>query len=776
MSCQKNPRFFFSVISQKDNYMDSGDRILYHYGGDKQIYGIVLESSSSFTKLNVLLDHTIDHAYRRSGNSAEIIKIERSKAQIVHKSMHPGMLNDLIRIDRGRKVWSWEIFNPAIDLYEKRYVVVCRPSQSLEEYNIILDYFRLLCFLPAIQKLNESLAVRAMYDKWYNGTIVGASPNHKYIIFSPSWDPLDYQYLKVTDPLFPADVRLQSSSLNSMPSPVILRPFFQEIISWNDWADVARVITEYHEIVKRIKRTRPDDIVTLGTQIMTPDSPRFCVSLCMLPESAEEVEMKESNNRNMHYIESISVSTAALALRYTNPPLITIDKPRIQPNDCIQAVAVCTSLHIDGRPGKIVISNPGLYRKKHDDPEIVPPEVFLLPSVWNDRKMLPIKVQIFPMDRKMGCQPRADSDVKNSYLVEVIHNPLYSVIKTRMNIKTLGWFVPIDKYLTIKRNFREMLQYTVDVIAVGIGVDVILLDDQSYVSIYGLTNDTINIFNANPEQLEPRKEKQSQSDRKPKQLFHPPFYKVLRSLSKGETLYTEMGFICLPTILLNAIEKFIEINPVSLPFMIKLMQIFSQTVNMLIHGLAKSIPISEFFTTDEILLLQALTQSAATRKEKSTPFVSEVATSFILLFRKHPASIVSQDYDKRIDRLQIWNLYNQFSRQVFTYEKQWIDDMDTLEGQTAYFHLYMSYVLQYVTLNQEEDIWTPEKLITQLSKIQSALAMESPIVDYCIETNPLEERVKMLRVLLWGYNSIFSSTRMYRSPGGLFQFKTLSRN
>jgi hypothetical protein len=748
------------------------------------------------------LDHTHDHAYQREGNSAEVIRVERSKIQHLRDCLFPGKSSDLVRVQLSKNQWSWALFDPASTL-GKEYVVLCRPeladSTALEEYSIILEYFRFLCYLPAIQQLGFPLDVGIMYDRMYKGTIVGASPSHKYIIFSPSaedWgDPNDYQFLKTTDPIFPSDVRLLSTpdldKRPPFPSGIIRHLFHEVVASW-EWADVARIMrTQYHDIVsKEMKEIlRPEDLVTLGTQITTrfsEDAPRFCITMCMLPESAT-AKMKELDKTNMHYIHGIETTTTAP--RYTRPPLVYIEEPSIKtsPNDSIRAVAVCSSVDASGRPGDIIIYNPGLYRKESDDPIIVPPKIILLPTVWNDRKKLPIKIEIFPVDRRLGCQPSKESDIKDSYLVQVIYTPP-PLSRTVMKVKTLGWFVPIDKYFTVKKNFREMLQYTVDVIAVEMGVNVILLDDQSYMNIYGLTNNMMTLFNDNPEQLEPLKQGQAQKDRKPRPLLHPPFYKVLRSLCKGETLYTEMGFVCLPGLFLNAVDAFLDEypDPGSLDQMITLMRVLSKTVGNLIHGLAASLSIDEFLTRDEIASLLLVCETKKRNVDgtfvtllpsiSSTTSVSEVATLFIRLFRQYPATSRFQDYHVTLKRTSIWNLYSQFSRQVFTFEKKWIRDMNSVEGQTAFFHLYMSFVLQYVTINEEEEIWTSERLLTRLLDIRGVLSMDFSMITYILGTFPVVERKKMLRVLLWGYNSVFASTRMYRNSNGVFQFKTLSRS
>jgi len=780
-----------------------------HSQKQKKVHGIVIKAEPSSRKITVLLDHKIDHAYRREGNKEEVDRIERTKIQHLRDCIFPGIPNDLIRIDQGGNKWSWALLDPeSPDLRDgKKYVVICRPAVAsdaeLQEYRIILDYFRLLCYLPAVQRLNYTLSVQVLYDRMYKGRIIGASPNHKYIIFSPSsqdWDSSDYQYIKTTDPTFPVDVGLLSAvdmdKKPPPPLPLVLLPLFHEIDigpGVSNWSDVARLMkTGYHDIVRQLGKTSPEDIVTLGARVNTSSSsaemPRFCITMRMMHECAITVEMKRFGQANMHYISDILTSATATVPRYTKPPLVYIEEPSIKtsPNDSIQAMAVCDSVDERKRPGRIVLTNPGLYRKEFDDPSIVPPKVFLIPSTFNDCKTLPIKLEIFPIDKKLGCQPHKDSDIKNSYLVEVVYTPPPSA-RTKMEVKTLGWFVSIEKYFDVKKSFRQMLQYTVDGIAVELGVDVIHLDDQSYISIYGLTNDMINRFNSNPEQLEPLKEDQGESQnderRKPRPMLHPPFYKVLRPMSKGNTLYTEMGFVCLPKIFLDAVDTFLETrrdHPQSLDIMINLMNVLSQTVGMLIQGLATSIPIDNFMTQEEIEIVVDLLQKSA-KKRKSDGSVSKIvvsttidmAASFITLFREHSASKTEQEYDRKMNRLIIWDLYSRFSRQVFTHEKKWIRDMNDHEGQRAYFNLYMNYVLHFITINEEEEAeeWTSEKLLMRLSDIRAVMGMDRAFINFIIGNYTPKERIKMLRVLLWGYNSVFASTRMYRNASGLFQFR-----
>jgi len=773
--------------------MQRGDRILYN-NSNKQLYGVFLKDSGS-RKITILLDHTDHYAYCPQGNGKEIVSTERRTVQLVHHVLYPGITHDLVRINKGNKQWAWQLYDEA-SCQDKEYIVICRPSTATEperdRYHTILNYFQMLCSLPAVHKLFFSLEMEIQFDQeMYKGRMIGVSPNHKYFLFSPSWDVSDYQCFKTFDPTLPPDIRFLSIDRVERPAPVISPTFFHKGTA-SSWQSIMQVFKrDYMDILRQMGHTHPEDRVTLGYQLQIPDTPSFCVTMSLQPE-AVTVEMNSFGDKtNMHYISNLLVSENGPF--YTSPPLVYIEEPSVKtnPSDCIQATAQC-HLSIRHRPASFLIHNPGLYRKESDDLTIVPPTVLLLPVHFMDCAQLPIKMEIFPVDPKNGCQPKKESDIKDSYLVAVLYRPQTTTFpSTKMEIKTLGWFVPVDKYFALKKNFREMLQYTIEIIAVELGVDILQLDDQSYINIHGITHTMIDTFNLFPEQLEPLPPGSSSTTRtrKPKPLLHPPFFKVLRSLDRGVTLYTDMGFFCLPKILFDAVDGILGV-PVQtevLDRMIPLLSVLSRTIGRVIHELAMSIPIAELMKEEDNDFLKdctriLLSMSSTGKKMKIVAEevdlqhknVSEMATRFIQLFRQHPPSLRNhQDYRDTVRRENIWQLYSRFSRMVFTFYKNYIRDMNTPEGQIHYFDLYMGYVLPFVKINGEED-WTSVKLLANLSLIYSVVEMESSWIRLRIITLiSLEERIKMLRVLLWGYNSVFSSTRMYRNRDGQFHFKKL---
>ena len=107
----------------------------------------------------------------------------------------------------------------------------------------------------------------------------------------------------------------------------------------------------------------------------------------------------------------------------------------------------------------------------------------------------------------------------------------------------------------------------------------------------------------------------------------------------------------------------------------------------------------------------------------------------------------------------VMTFYNEFSRKVFTYNKRFVKNIK--ETEKEYFKLYMDIVLLYVKFDFDPHFSPPPVSSDNFFQIIHHIRKIQPSQEITKELDA-SETLRRLRILLWGYNSIFSSTRMYR--------------
>ena len=148
-------------------------------------------------------------------------------------------------------------------------------------------------------------------------------------------------------------------------------------------------------------------------------------------------------------------------------------------------------------------------------------------------------------------------------------------------------------------------------------------------------------------------------------------------------------------------------------------------------------------------------QSSPMQTLKPTTTVKQAAVQFTTSFKKR---MKPTDPDVDVDMM---NFYNEFSRKLFTYYKQYVRNIKGTEMEL--FKEYIGILLQCIQCIQSVGgPVTPDNFLDLLPHI-------TPIINYKNQKHlkqitqglSIPQQLHSLRILLWSYNSTFSSTRMY---------------
>lgn len=294
----------------------------------------------------------------------------------------------------------------------------------------------------------------------------------------------------------------------------------------------------------------------------------------------------------------------------------------------------------------------------------------------------------------------------------------YNRFKKTLYVETILWFRKWEKCFRKKIHLHQIVQFLKEQ-ADKLGCEKIYLDDQSYIPIPALTNKMVADFN---------------NDKAPN--HHPPFLKVLNTLSEGQTFYMKSGFFCLPKKLLAHVDSLLAAHPERRTHILNNVGVINRAFSRLILDCVSRISIVSLIG-DSLPLPDELNPGST---------VQELARSLKKQFQ-HNISHPTQDISTT------WKLYDELSKATFARKE--LFQVSSKEGKERFFPVYLS-ILNLV-LSQNLD---PENLENKLLHEELHLVPEREPFD----------PVLVLRNLLWSLSSSFSETAMYRRSQGWTNF------
>ena len=611
----------------------------------------------------------------------------------------------------------------------------------------------------------------------YHGKFVGVSPSGRYILISTQWREVHSRKKKTIEKenVIHIVLDVEKERLRDTLKDVYK---LEKISTRTDRkSTTTQVLTGVGEPWKRIvKEHVRDQDKTFIVEVDAEDPTKKFKLVAKVEKVLEttpveferltiEEEVGGRNKKSTLKKTFNMVKNVESSFPYTKAPFVQISAPTKKPDDSIQAVVTCT-LSRDGTLHCHVV-NPGLYQR--DEVEI---EATFIPHACDVDKF-PTKISIYPyypyVDQ--GFSP-LNREVTDAYDIDVtIKPPSQPYPRKKLYIHTIGWFSDIKKYTHSSLPF--MLDYTFK-IASEMNVDQIVLDDQSYIPTKGIRRQDLPNFNLNPMQ---QLYTGSKHTKLPKIKYHPPFNKVLLSLTKGFTYYTQQGFLCLPVLFFNRVDQLIDQNPSCLQKMVDIMKVFSETAGTLIHSFAGNLKLGDVgmeisdSSTYSSPLPGSKKRSAVSSPEvmdhpkkrrkyqqtlKPTTTVKQAAAQFTTSFKKR---MKPTDPDVDVDMM---NFYNEFSRKLFTYYKHFVRNIKGTEMDL--FKEYIGILLPFIQIIQSVGgPVTPDNFLDLLPHITPMTMDQKQIkqVKQITQGLSVPQQLHSLRILLWSYNSTFSSTRMY---------------
>lgn len=278
--------------------------------------------------------------------------------------------------------------------------------------------------------------------------------------------------------------------------------------------------------------------------------------------------------------------------------------------------------------------------------------------------------------------------------------------KKTLYVKTILWF---KKYLTCfqekinLKQIRAFLQST----AAQLGCTKIYLDDQSYIPIPALTQKMVNDFNNN-------KSKKN----------HPPFFKVLMTLSTGQTFYMKDGFFCLPKEFLKLVDQLLVSYPHLRNRILHNTLVFNQAFSFIIRECVSGLTVGELVPTLPQQLSQLTLQQLA--EYIKSEFFKNVSSPF------H-------------DITETWKAYDELSKATFGRNELFVFSADPL----SLYILYLQIICPFVSIENPENV---EQYLVE--------------TDLRLNRMPVLHPKEVLLHLLWSLSSSVAETAMYRKEDG----------
>lgn len=290
----------------------------------------------------------------------------------------------------------------------------------------------------------------------------------------------------------------------------------------------------------------------------------------------------------------------------------------------------------------------------------------------------------------------------------------YNRRKKTLYVETILWF----KHWEICFNKKIVLKEIVDFLkeqANRLGCDKIFLDDQSYIPIPSLTKKMVTNFNNNKSRD-----------------HHPPFMKVLNTLSEGQTLYMRNGFFCLPKAFLAEVDALIDTHPESRSDILRNVSVANQAFSKIILNCVENISLGDLVPIESI------------------PPGIEPGISIKDLAKSLKKQFQNNIFNPKQDIGAVWQTYDILSKATFARKELY--QVSSPDGKKIFYPIYLNIISN--GLSHDLDPLNLGHLL-----LNERLSLVDP------ELHSFD-KIGILRQLLWSLSSSFSETAMYRKDDG----------